>query len=150
MDVLSLALGAVRITGAIFYDLTCTAPWGFKVPEIGDDVPSLAPGTERLVNFHLVTDGEALVQLDADETLTAGPGDIIVLPRGHGHAVSNGAPEQFFDSSITLEQLTSGRPTPAAWGGEGAPTNIICGFFGCGREADQRFSPGCRGCSRSA
>jgi hypothetical protein len=32
MDALSQALGSVRMTGAIFVDAICTAPWGFSVP----------------------------------------------------------------------------------------------------------------------
>lgn len=142
MDVLSLALGSVRMTGAIFSDLACTAPWGFNVPELSVGGPSLAPGTERLVSFHVVTEGEALVRLDGDETLVAGPGDVIVLPRGDAHSVANGAPTQFYDSGVTLEQLLSGLPAIAAWGGGGPTTKIICGFFGCGREADRSFLAG--------
>ena len=34
MDALSEALNAVRMTGAIFYSLECSAPWGFSVPHL--------------------------------------------------------------------------------------------------------------------
>jgi hypothetical protein len=34
MDALSAALSSVRMTGAIFADAICTAPWGFAVPAI--------------------------------------------------------------------------------------------------------------------
>ena len=58
MDALSEALTSVRMTGAIFYHAECTAPWGFQVPHLQKVAHVLAPGTERLVSYHLVTDGE--------------------------------------------------------------------------------------------
>ena len=61
MDALSEALNAVRMTGAIFYHAECTAPWGFQVPHVRDVAHVLAPGTERLVSYHLVTEGKAVV-----------------------------------------------------------------------------------------
>jgi hypothetical protein len=64
MDALSAALSSVRMTGAIFADAICTAPWGFAVPAINAlerVVHMLAPGTERVVGDHLVTVGKALV-----------------------------------------------------------------------------------------
>ena len=57
MDALSEALASVRMTGAIFYHAECTAPWGFRVPHVQKVAHVLAPGTERLVSYHLVTDG---------------------------------------------------------------------------------------------
>ena len=61
MDALSEALASVRMTGAIFYHAECTAPWGFRVPALEDVAHVLAPGTERLVSYHLVTHGKAIV-----------------------------------------------------------------------------------------
>ena len=57
MDVLSEALNTVRMTGAIFYYAECTSPWGFAVPPLQQVAHVLAPGTERLVPYHLVAEG---------------------------------------------------------------------------------------------
>ena len=55
------------MTGAIF-DAVCTAPWGFAVPSMERAAPLLSPGTERLIGYHLVVEGKALVRLkDAAE-----------------------------------------------------------------------------------
>ena len=64
MDALSEALSSVRMTGAIFFDAICTAPWGFAVPAMKDVAHVLAPGTERLVGYHLVAEGRAVVRLE--------------------------------------------------------------------------------------
>src|SRR5687767_7430117 len=71
MDALSLALGAVHMTGSIFFRVECTAPFAFFVPNVDQAAHLLAPGTERLVNYHVVTDGEAHVQLPGAEDLVA-------------------------------------------------------------------------------
>jgi hypothetical protein len=66
MDALSTALNSVRMTGAIFAEAACTAPWGFAVPAIDKlerVVRLLAPATERVVGYHLVTEGKAVVGL---------------------------------------------------------------------------------------
>ena len=63
MDALSEMLGAVRMTGAIFVTAEFTAPWAFWTPSAAQAAQTLAPGTERIVSYHLVTEGRALVRL---------------------------------------------------------------------------------------
>ena len=92
MDALSEALAAVRMTGAIFfYHAECTSPWGFKVPRGRDVAHLLAPGTERLVSYHLVTEGKAVVWF-AEATMPFSAGDVLIIPQGDPHTVSNGSP----------------------------------------------------------
>ena len=67
MDVLSEALRSVRMTGAIFFNAEFSAPWGFAAPPAQDVAPVLAPGTERLVIYHLVTDGRARASIGRAE-----------------------------------------------------------------------------------
>jgi hypothetical protein len=67
MDALSEALNSVRMTGAIFFDAVCTAPWGFAVPAMENVAHVLAPGTERIVGYHLVTEGKAIVEPEGSE-----------------------------------------------------------------------------------
>lgn len=143
MDALSEALRSVRMTGAIFFHVECSAPWGFKVPPGWRAAALLAPGTERLVNYHLVCAGRARVQLDAgEEQLVLAAGDVVVLPHGDAHAVSNGSPRTYVDNSQALGEAFAGRPRTVRFGGGGEKTVIICGFFGCERHADRLFLAG--------
>ena len=80
MDALSEALASVRMTGAIFYHAECTAPWGFRVPLLEDVAHVLAPGTERLVSYHLVTHGKAVVCFPGEEDIPVIAGDILIIP----------------------------------------------------------------------
>lgn len=142
MDALSAALSGVHMTGAIFYDVVCGAPWGFAVPDVGDAAPRLAPGTDRLVNFHVVVEGQAQVRFDDGETHVVGQGQIVVLPRSDAHTVSHGSPSTIADSHVPIDEALSGRPSRICMGGEGESTRIICGFLGCSKLADQLFLAG--------
>ncbi len=142
MDALSQALGAVRMTGAIFYRVECAAPWAFSVPAVQDVAQLLAPGTDRLVNYHVVTEGEAQVVVDGGQTRKVHAGDVVVLPHGHAHTVSNGSPASVADARPPLNEALSGKPSTIRLGAGGERTTIICGFFGCEGSADRLFLAG--------
>jgi AraC-like DNA-binding protein len=142
VDALSQALSTVRMTGAIFFDLECSSPWAFGVPAVGDAAPLLAPGTERIISYHLVTDGRALVRLPDATELCAAAGDIVVVPHGAPHTVSGGLGSPVVEGGIPLDEVLSGRPRTIRLGAGGDVTRIICGFFGCERYADRTFLAG--------
>jgi hypothetical protein len=90
-DALSEVLRGLRLTGAIFLRAEMSEPWGFRAPAAGEAAALLAPGTELLVPFHLVTDGAATVRVKGCEPVRLEPGEIVVLPRGDTHVLENGA-----------------------------------------------------------
>jgi AraC-like DNA-binding protein len=141
MDALSEALTAVRMTGAIFYHAECSAPWGFAVPALQGVAHLLAPGTERLVPYHLVTEGTALVKFDG-APIVLEAGDVIIIPHGEGHVVSNGSPASLIDSAASLGKYLCGDLRTMRLGGGGALTRFVCGYFGCERHADRLFLAG--------
>ena len=142
MDALSEALASVRMTGAIFYHAECTAPWGFRVPPLEDVAHVLAPGTERLVSYHLVTHGKAVVCFPGEEDIPVTAGDILIIPHGDAHTVSNGSPSTFIDSGASLGSILAGDLTTMRLGGGGEVTQFVCGYFGCERHADRLFLAG--------
>ena len=142
MDALSDALTSVRMTGAIFYHAECTAPWGFQVPHLRKVAHVLAPGTERLVSYHLVTDGKAVVRFPGEEDIPVAAGDILIIPHGDAHTVSNGWPSTFLDSGASLDKYLAGSLTTMRLGGGGETTRFVCGYFGCERHADRLFLAG--------
>jgi len=142
MDALSAALSTVRMTGAIFYDAVCTAPWGFKVPALDRVAHLLAPGTERLVPYHLVAEGTAIVRYPGGLEMRLQEGDVLINPGGDPHTVSSGAPAQFVDSAGSLGENLAGELRTMRIGGGGEATRFICGYFGCERHADRLFLAG--------
>lgn len=102
----------------------------------------LAPGTERLVSYHLVTDGKAVVRFPGEEDIPVAAGDILIIPHGDAHTVSNGSPSTFLDSGASLDKYLAGSLTTMRVGGGGETTRFVCGYFGCERHADRLFLAG--------
>ena len=142
MDALSSALNAVHMTGAIFFNAICRAPWGFAVPPLKRVAHVLAPGTERLVGYHLVTEGKALVRFDDETEIPVAAGDIVIVPHGDAHTVTNGSPARLIDSGESLGQNLAGTLSTMQAGGSGEVTHFVCGYFGCDRHADRTFLAG--------
>lgn len=141
MDALSEALNAVHMTGAIFYYVECSSPWGFAVPALHRVAHKLAPGTERLVPYHLVAEGTAHLKFETHQ-LELEAGDVLIIPHGDAHEVSHGSPSTLIDSGASLGQFLAGELRTMRLGGGGAKTCFVCGYFGCERSADQLFLAG--------
>jgi AraC-like DNA-binding protein len=142
MDALSEALNSVRMTGAIFYRAECTSPWGFAIPPLRDYAHLLAPGTERLVSYHLMTEGDALACFGNGQDVSITAGDVLIIPHGDPHVISNGRAPRVIDAGGTLNRYLAGDLSTLQIGGGGAATRFVCGFFGCERHADRLFLSG--------
>jgi AraC-like DNA-binding protein len=141
MDALSDVLNTVRMTGAIFFNAEFSAPWGFAAPSAEHLAPVLAPGTEHIVIYHLLIEGKALACTEGIDMPLA-DGDIVVIPHGDPHAVSNGTPTTLMDSASSLGKYLSGDLSTTRYGGGGETTRFVCGFFGCERHACRQFLAG--------
>jgi AraC-like DNA-binding protein len=142
MDALSEALNSVRMTGAIFLNAEFTAPWGFEAPMAEQAAQVLAPGTERLVSYHLVTEGSAWVRLAGEPPLSVEAGEIVIIPHGEAHDFYNGEPQIIFSGAQSLSQYVAGALRTLRWGGGGKTTKFVCGFMGCERHAEKLFLAG--------
>jgi AraC-like DNA-binding protein len=142
MDALSAALSSVRMTGAIFFDAVCTAPWGFAVPAMERAAHVLAPGTEHVVGYHLVTEGKAVVGFEGAADIPVEAGDIVIIPHGDAHTVINGVPSELIDSGASLGSFLAGDLGTMRLGGDGELTRFVCGYFGCERHAARLFLAG--------
>jgi hypothetical protein len=89
MDTLSDVLRAVRLTGAIFFDVQASNPWVAETPEGKDIVGAMFPGSEHLVSYHVITAGHCWASIDGQEPIRLSAGDIIMLPHGDTHVLSS-------------------------------------------------------------
>jgi AraC-like DNA-binding protein len=141
MDALSHALNAVRMTGAILFNAEFSAPWGFTSPDPAALIPLLAPGTGRVLMFHLVLEGAAQVRIAGKAEASVAAGDIVILSQGDAHAFSNGSPSRMLDTTSEVFGRL-GDLSLTKYGGGGATTRFICGYFGCERRAERLFLAG--------
>jgi AraC-like DNA-binding protein len=130
MDALSQTLRVVRLVGAIFIQARFTAPWCYQSPRADSLVPVLEPGAERVVIFHLITEGECFVELDDEPPVHLIAGDVVVFPQGHAHRMTSKlglAPVR----GTRLEEVLARRARHIVYGGGGPATRIVCGYLAC-------------------
>jgi len=131
VDALSETLRVVRLTGAIFINARFSAPWCYQSPSADSAAPVLEPGAERVVIFHLITEGECYVEMGGGEAavhLVAG--DAVVFPQGDAHRMCS-APGLPPAKGRRLAEVLSRRPRQLAYGGGGATTRLVCGYLAC-------------------
>ncbi len=142
MDALSEAMRAVRVTSALFFNGEFSAPWRFAQPSQDKVAASVSPESERLVLFHLVTDGHATARTAGHDEVALTAGDIVVFPHGDAHEMWNGRTSKLFPATRLLPKLAKGEMAAEKWGGNGPVTRIICGYLDCERHAEGLFLSG--------
>src|SRR3569832_1787709 len=89
MDALSETLRVVQLVGAIFINARFTAPWCYKSPSAAAAAPILEPGAERVVNFHLVTEGDCYDEMSELSLVCLFACDVVVFPAGDTHVMTS-------------------------------------------------------------
>jgi AraC-like DNA-binding protein len=130
MDALSQTLRVVRLVGAIFLHGRFTAPWCYQSPHADAAAPFLEPTAERVVIFHLITEGECWVELGDAPPLRLAAGDAVLFPQGDAHRMGS-QPGLTPASGARLHEVLARRPRLLAYGGGGATTRLVCGYLAC-------------------
>lgn len=89
MDALSQTLSVVRLVGAIFLHGRFTAPWCYQSPHADAAAPYLEPTAERVVIFHMITEGECWVELGNLPPMRLVAGDAVLFPQGDAHRMGS-------------------------------------------------------------
>lgn len=135
MDVLSDVLRAVRLTGAVYFDVRAREPWVAETPATSSICARVMPEFDHVIAFHIMLEGWCWAQL-ADESEPAvklEAGDAVIFPDGEGHymATERGKRAQ---PDMNLYYRPHDRALPFVLnelGGAGAPARFVCGYLGC-------------------
>lgn len=130
MDALSQTLRVVRLVGAIFINARFTAPWCYQSPRADTAAPFLEPDAERVVIFHLITEGQCYVELGDDPPLRLSAGDVVLFPQGDAHRMSS-RPGLKPATSARLDEILARRPRQLSYGGGGEVSRLVCGYLAC-------------------
>jgi hypothetical protein len=136
VDTLSDVLQAVRLKGAIFFDIETTAPWVAEAPAAKIVAPAVMPDTEHVIEYHVLTRGSCWASMvgSGAPAIRMSAGDVVAFPQGDAHVLSS-APEMRGDVDLTLFKLPENAaqlPLVFNMGGGGAETaHLVCGFLGC-------------------
>ena len=117
IDVVADLLESVRVRTTIFCRSSLGAPWGFAVRTHGNPA------------FHIVTRGDCRLEVEGEAPVRLRTGDLVVLRRGPTHSLRDRAGSP----TLWLEDLLAAAPVDAhgrlRYGGDGATTELVCGWF---------------------
>jgi AraC-like DNA-binding protein len=133
MDALSDVLRAVRLTGAVFFDVFASEPWVAEAPPGSSIVHAIFPAADHLISYHIITHGTCWGHVVGEQPRHLVTGDVIVFPHGDPHVMSS-APGMRGTPRIELYGPPSDGHVPftLTMGSERPdPARIVCGFLGC-------------------
>lgn len=134
MDALSDVLRVVQLTGAVYLDAAFSAPWSILVPAESPICRAYLPPSERVVSFHLVTEGTCWATLakDRGSAVQVEAGELLVIPQGATHLLgsSTDLPAELMAPLLANQVETApGEVMTLTHGGGGAVTRMVCGFL---------------------
>lgn len=132
IDTLSDVLRVIRISGGIFLRVHASPPFAVAAKSAETLRQTFAPESEQLLPFHLVSKGPIWFHVEGSPPVKLETDDILVLPHGTGHGLSDSTEEELVVLPDLLSRA-SGDPPTITWPGadEGDERRVLCGFFSC-------------------
>ena len=127
MDPLSEILGTLNMKGMFYFRTSFAGKWGVSVPEY-----------QQAARFHLVVQGQVNVGLPSRKNVLLNPGDIILIPHGSSHILSDSPRDEAPKLETVLEDVGyDGNGLLVVGDGyDHKKTKLICGHFSFREGAD--------------
>jgi AraC-like DNA-binding protein len=133
MDALSELLRTVKLSGALFFNAHCYAPWCVQAAPSRSFRPFIRQPATHVIEFHVMTEGRGYIRV-GNETTPLTAGDIAIVPHGDPHRMGNGLVTAADDGMESLESILRGNLAPYRIGGDGELTRLVCGYLGCEKQ----------------
>jgi AraC-like DNA-binding protein len=133
MDALSDVLRAVRLKGAIFFDVHASDPWAAETPAGTQIVRRMFPTAEHLICYHAITRGSCWACVPNEPPLPLSAGDVVVIPHGHAHVLST-TPGMRGIQDVGRYRAANELELPVSismGNGSAESARFVCGFLGC-------------------
>ncbi|CAN5307744.1 AraC family transcriptional regulator [soil metagenome] len=141
MDALSEMLRVITLDSAVYFNAEFSEPWRLTSPEPCILAPALAGETAHVINYHLLSEGGAYLEVDGERVmLTAG--DLFAFPHGDEHVLGSGARVTPIDTNAVLPAVLEQGLELLRIGGGGARARFIFGFLVCDRQLSEAFLGG--------
>ncbi len=133
MDALSDVLRAVRLNGAIFFDVQASDPWVAETPAGAQIVARMFPTAEHLISSHAITRGSCWACVGTEPPLLLAAGDIVVIPHGDAHVLAT-VPGMRGTQDLERYRAPTELELPVSismGSGKAESAEFVCGFLGC-------------------
>jgi len=136
-DPLSDVLRAVRLTGAVFFQVDASSPWIIEMPDSSVLASVTLPRAQHVISYHVVTRGSCWGTLRDGPAVHLEAGDVLLFPHGDAYAMSisaeaHGGPSQAEILEFMAEMAEGRLPIVVEEGGGGPEQlGLVCGFLGC-------------------
>jgi len=127
MDILNDILDTLKLKGVLYFRTDFSGEWGTTVPQF-----------EQAARFHYVVQGHCHVAFPTGEAVTLGAGDLILIPRGRSHTLSDAPERNAPPLEVVLDAVGyDGEGVLAVGDGDNAAsTQMVCGHFNFRNGAD--------------
>lgn len=116
-DGLSSVLREVHVRSVVYCLSDFTAPWGFSVEH------------SPVAKFHVILEGQAALIVGDAKPLQLAAGDLVLLPHGDGHTIT----DQAGSAARQLDAILADHPVDMSgrlrYGGDGRPARLLCGGY---------------------
>lgn len=136
-DPLSEVLRTVKLTGALFFLVDATTPWGVEVPHAHTFAPIILPGAQHVVSYHIALKGVGYASIPGAAPVRFEAGDVIVFPHADPYAMLSNPgqpPEMTPEAALDFfRAMAAGKLPFVIEEGGGGPerAQFVCGFLGC-------------------
>src|SRR5262245_9237461 len=136
-DALSDVLRTVKLSGALFFLVEASSPWGVDIPPASEFAANLFPRARPIVSYHVVVDGSGWASVGGQPAVRFAPGDVIVFPHGDSYTMLSepgGAPALPREQALGFFRAMAAGELPfivPEGGGGPERAQFVCGFLGC-------------------
>jgi AraC-like DNA-binding protein len=121
VDVLGEVLTTLELSSQLYFRAELSSPFAIAVPE------------ERgVIRFHVAAEGQFTIGMPDAEPLIIGTGDLVLVPHGAAHVLSDHPDTAAKPLSAVLDASGFDGVGPLLFGGGGERTVVVCGHFGFG------------------
>ena len=134
MDVLSDVLQAVRLKGAVFFDVRACEPIVAETPHMSRIGHLVMPDAEHVIPFHIMLRGSCWVEStdSGEKPERFSEGDIVIYPHGHGHIFVTSLGDRMPADIDAYRADGRSLPVMLNLNADGAwTTRFVCGYLAC-------------------
>jgi AraC-like DNA-binding protein len=121
VDVLGEVLTTLELSSQLYFRAELSRPFAIAVPE-----------ECGVIRFHIAAEGRFTIGMPGREAVTIGRGDLVLVPHGAAHVVSDDAETPAKPLEAVLDASGFDGVGPLRYGGGGERTVMVCGHFAFG------------------